>query len=117
MAAPPAALALDQEVVNLAAAPVAHDRFEHGVVVGIHDRPRWRAGVTTPQVRKGIQRYPASAREIRRDTEISRKKFSAVRAFAASGLERRSAPGPTERMSFELRSQALGLVAGPMGEL
>ena len=68
MAAPAAAIALGQEVVDLMALPEAHEGFEHGVVVGIHDRPRWSPGVTTSQVRIGIQRYPAVSSECQRDT-------------------------------------------------
>ena len=117
MAAPTTALALGQEGVDLASVRVAHDRLEHGVVVGIHGPPRWRAGVTTPQFRRGIQRYPTSASKIQGDTEISRKKFSAMRAFGAFGRGRPSATGPTDRMSFELRSQTRGLVAESVGEL
>lgn len=66
MAAPAAAIALGQEVVDLVALPVAHEGFEHGVVVGIHDRPPWSPGVTTSQVRSGVQRYLACANETRR---------------------------------------------------
>ncbi len=45
-AAPPTAVALRQEVVDLASPPVADERFEHGVVVGIHDG-HGSFGVTT----------------------------------------------------------------------
>ncbi len=36
MAAPAAAVPLEQELVDLATAFVAYQRFEHGVVLGIH---------------------------------------------------------------------------------
>ena len=36
MAAPAAAVALGQEVLELTAAPVTDQGFEHGVVVGMH---------------------------------------------------------------------------------
>ena len=38
MATPSAAGALGEEVIDLMTASVASERFEHGVVRGIHDR-------------------------------------------------------------------------------
>jgi hypothetical protein len=45
---------------------VADKRFDHRLVVGTYGDPRWSVGVTTSQVRSGIQRYTTSDNETQR---------------------------------------------------
>ncbi len=70
-----------------------------------------------PAVPSERQRDTPSDRETQRDTKISRKKFSAAGAFGASGLQRPSAPGPTDRMPFGIGARALQSVEGSMEQL
>ena len=70
-----------------------------------------------PAVPSGYQRETAGTSRRQRDTKISRKKFSVEGAFGASGLQRPSAPGPTDRSSFELWLRALEVPRESVGEL